>query len=221
MVASFLTLAPLVAQRGGASELACETAKARRGTAVSLGTEYLGEAKEGELVARRLALSLVVVGVIVSLPVFAQVTLTRFKGPFLTSDQIVEKARTESDAASLISQALAYKTKGMVYPITTIMVIGSQIPQEWLPVVSGVQFQRLDDDAAREHLQQCGKLMYITDLRFEASGLAAVAVAEGDRCSTVGNYVLLQQGREGWRQTALGVGGGFGGGVGDCGCPRK
>jgi hypothetical protein len=147
---------------------------------------------------------------------FGQVSLTPNHAPFLTSDQLTVVATTESAARSIVSQALAEHVRS--FPHKTTTVIGAQIPENWLPAIPGVEFLRLADDAARAHLQQCGRILYINSFRLLTDELATVAVAEGNSCSNSGLDLRFRRVADDWRLETDGVPGGFAGGTSECAC---
>jgi len=146
---------------------------------------------------------------------FAQVSLTPNHAPFLTSDQLTTIGTTEAAASSIVSQALAEHVR--IFPRKTTTVIGAQIPEDWLPVIPGVRFLRLEDDAARAHLQECGRILYVNLFRL-TDDVATIAVAEGNSCSSSGLDFQFRRLADGWHLVTDGVQGGFGGGASGCAC---
>lgn len=149
-----------------------------------------------------------------SVSAHAQLSLTPTR-VFLSADQIARAAGNDNSATSLVSQALAEHIR--IFPDKTTTVIGAQISEDWLPAIDGVHFQRLNDDAARSHLQQCGRVIFIQSLQLNAD-FATVAVAEGNRCSDSGLNLQFRHAAAGWRLERDGVHGGFASGQGECGC---
>jgi hypothetical protein len=145
-----------------------------------------------------------------------QITLTRERAPYLTADQITAEAASESTAATLVAQALAEWMR--LHPNTTTPLIASQIPEQWLPTIPGVQFVRLSDDAARVHLQECGKLLFVHSLKLTAIEQATVGLADGTPCSVQGMFLRFQRLRDGWHFVTEGVDGGFVSVTGHCQC---
>ena len=77
-----------------------------------------------------------------------------------TAEELSESIGGESDAASIISQALAVFVRQAAAP-TTVTVLASQIPQAWLPSVPNVKFIRLDDEAMQSHYNGCGTFLWV------------------------------------------------------------
>ena len=147
---------------------------------------------------------------------FGQVSLTPDRRPFLTSDQLTAVVETDAAAAAIVSEGLAHFLS--VFPDKSKAVIGAQIPENWLPETPGVQFTRLTDDAARAHLEQCGRLLFVNSLQ-SARDTATIAIAEGNRCSVGGMDVRFIRSPNGWRRDTGGVAGGsFHGATAHCQC---
>ena len=126
----------------------------------------------------------------------AQISLGPF-GPFLTSDQIIAAAGGDADsAAALVSQGLSEYFRVLRNQPTT--VIASQIPAYWLPTIPGVQFQRLDDAAARAHFQACGRILFVLSLGPVTAHRAKVAIGAADQCGSSGSEIPLSRSADEW-----------------------
>jgi len=147
---------------------------------------------------------------------FGQVSLTPHHAPFLTSDQIAAAVRTEAAASSIVSQALAERLR--IFPNNTTTVIAAQIPENWLPAIPGVQFRRLTDDAAREHLQQCGRILYVRSFGLLTDKLATIVVEEGNACSGFGQELRFRRVADGWHLETDFFGSVLGGVTSGCDC---
>jgi hypothetical protein len=97
-----------------------------------------------------------------------------------------------------VSEALAYHLS--VFPNTTTTVIGLQIPEHWLPLIPNVRFDRLSEDAARAHFQQCGKLLFVNSFTLLTNDLATIAIWEGNQCQGGGLDVRFIRSADGWRR---------------------
>ena len=164
----------------------------------------------------RLARLLGIAVVVMNCPAFGQVSLTPEGKPFLTSDQLTAVVETEAAAAAIVSQALAYFVRG--FPNKTTTLVASQIPESWIPVVPGVKFIRLTDDAARAHLQQCGRLLFVDSFGPLGGDAVAIAIAEGGQCATSGVALRFRRLSDGWHQDTEGPQGGFGSRMSHCPC---
>ena len=166
-------------------------------------------------VSRRSAF-LAVIGVVMTLSqaAFGQVSLTPDWAPFLTTDQLIAVVGTDSAAAAIVSQALAYHVQ--MSPNKTTSVIGSQIPEHWLPSIPEVRFARLTDDEARTHLQQCSKLRFVSYFKLVTPDVATMSVGEVGQCFRSVLDLHFKRSADGWHlETGFG-GGGSGGG--HCAC---
>ncbi|SRR5712691_9520112 len=95
-----------------------------------------------------------------------------------TAEELSETVGSESDAASIISQALA----GFVAqapPSATVTVLASQIPSAWLPSMPNVQFIRLDDEGMQSHYNGCGAFLWVNI--DHSCGQLVVRVGEGKK----------------------------------------
>lgn len=115
-----------------------------------------------------------------------------------------------------MSQALTNYIR--VFPKTTTTVIGVQIPEPWLPTIPGVRFVRLTNDAARTHLQQCGRLLFINAFNARTSDAVTITIADASRCSMTGLDLRFERSADGWHLKTDGVPGGVVSGKTDCGC---
>lgn len=147
--------------------------------------------------------------------VHAQLSLTPTR-IFWSADQIVRTTDGEDGARVLVSQALEEHVR--TFPNKTTMVIGGQIREHWLPSIDGAHFQRLNDDEARTHLAQCGRVLFIGSVKVDGDR-ATVSVGEGNRCSASGMDVRFRHSVDGWQLQRDGVQGGFVSSLGHCGCP--
>src|SRR5215813_8883209 len=136
----------------------------------------------------------------------AQVSLTPSHAPYLTSDQLTNIATMEAAASSIVSQALAEYVR--TFPNKSTTLIGAQVPANWLPAIPGVRFLRLADDAARAHLQECGRILFV-HLFTLTDDLATITVADGNICSDSGLNFRFRRLADGWHLVTDGVGGGF------------
>jgi len=169
------------------------------------------------LVGSTVAISGQTLGVVVmTSPAVGQVSLTPSRAPFLTSDQLTAVVETDAAAATIVSQALAYFVR--VFPDTTTTLIASQIPPNWVPEIPGVQFIRLTDDAARTHLQECGRLLFVNSFGPPTSDAIAIHIAEGSRCTTSGLMLRFNRSANGWHRDADGIQGSSVGGTNHCPC---
>jgi hypothetical protein len=148
--------------------------------------------------------------------VFAQVSLTPTRAPFLTSDQLTAVVGDDSAAATIVSEALTYYLH--VFPNKAVTLIGAQISENWLPKLPGVRFIRLTDDAARAHLQQCGRLLFVNSFKLLTSDAATIAIAEGNRCTVGGSDLRFNRSADGWHLETGVLPGGFVSGGSDCPC---
>jgi hypothetical protein len=164
----------------------------------------------------KVRLCVIVGGLMLCRAALGQVTLTPDRAPYLTSDQIIVEATAESAAASVVAQALVEWVR--IFPKTSTTLIASQLPEHWLPAIPGVQFVRLSNDAARVHLQKCGKLLFVQSFKSTPSGQAALAMAEGTRCTMHGLAMQFRRSQDGWHLVTGGLHGGFASTKGHCGC---
>ena len=166
----------------------------------------------------RTAVILVLAVVLVTMraPVFSQVSLTPDRRPFLTADQIAAVFETPTAAAAIVSESLAHHVR--VFPNKTTTVIGTQIPEHWLPASPVKGFRRLTDDAARAHLQECGRLLFVNSFTLSPSDVVTIDIAEGSRCSISGLTLRFNRSADGWRLDLTGLGGGFASATSHCPC---
>ena len=138
---------------------------------------------------------------------FGQILLTPNHAPFLTADRLRAVAMTEEAAASIVSQGSRHVR---TFPNKTTTVIGAQIPENWCHRFQGYAFRRLTDDAARAHLQQCGRLLFVNSFSLVTNELASVAIEEGNRCGGSGLDYRFRRSKDGWQLETDGLHGGFG-----------
>jgi hypothetical protein len=140
---------------------------------------------------------------------------------FLSTDELTAVVGTEAAASTIVSQALASRFR---YPFSkkATTVVASQIPEAWLPAISGVRFQRLTNEAAREHLQHCGWVLYVHAFTLPDADTVNITVAERNRCGASGIDLRFKHSGDGWQQDPTGdpsgVGGGFESVTGHCAC---
>ena len=165
--------------------------------------------------------ALVVTGVIATLltgRLVAQISLDRWV--FLTSEQLIASAGSERDAASFVgavfTTARQFLTRGD--PRRPVTMLSRQVPERWLPTTSDVQFVRLDDAAANDHLNQCGVLTVLQSFTGRTRDSATVTIAHVRKCeSSFQSFHLQRVGHE-WRLHNGVVGSGGGTGTSHCSC---
>src|SRR5262245_54072415 len=140
--------------------------------------------------------------------VLGQVSITRYHPAVLTAEQL-RAAAADDTAASLVSQALAKYVR--TFPRETDL-LASQIPENWVPQIAGVQFMRLSDDAARAHLMQCGEILLIKALSV-ANESATVSVATTGLCRDSGLDLRFRRTANRWLPAEDGLSSGFGNGT--------
>ena len=146
---------------------------------------------------------------------FAQISLGPNKIQFPTSDQLIAAAGDESTARVVVSEALRYHTR--VFGPRTTTLLAAQIPESWLPEVSGVRFTRLADEAAREYFNQCGTLLAVHEFKKLTAEALQVSIAENRPCTVSGLELRFIRSQNAWRLDDH-PGGGFGGGTSGCNC---
>ena len=135
---------------------------------------------------------------------------------FLTAENLAAVVGTEG-AASIVREALAHRLR-MSSTRNTTTVMASQIPEEWLPTIPNVRFERLSDDVTRAHFQQCGWVLYVHLFRLVNPDTAEIAVAERNDCRSSGTVLQFKRSADMWQIYESGMQGGFGGGVSRCRC---
>jgi hypothetical protein len=136
---------------------------------------------------------------------------------FLTAEELTAVVGTESAASAIVSEALTYRVGNSSSKKATT-VPGSEIPENWLPHVSGVVFERLSDDAIQAHLKACGWVLYIHSFKRVDPDTVSITVAERNECESSGVTLTFKRSPDGWHQDTSGVGGGFVSGAGHCAC---
>ena len=143
----------------------------------------------------------------------AQLILTP-AGLLQSAEELQSTVGGESDAAGIISYSISEFLRQSTPP-RTVTLVASQIPEPWLPAISGVQFTRLDDEAAQAHLNRCGTFLWV---RIEPQGnQMVVTIGEGNKCRSAGRLIRFSRASTAW-QPDSGIGGGFGSGIDHCEC---
>jgi hypothetical protein len=138
----------------------------------------------------------------------------------LTSNDIKANIGTDADARSVVAQVL---THFMINHERREFFLASQIPAEWLPSISGVEFVRLADAEIVGHTSACGRYWIFSNVERADS---VVRMKLSQRCGgTTMDYIASFEGNQ-WRlgppgggSWVPGVGSGFvGGPPADCRC---
>ena len=143
----------------------------------------------------------------------AQLRMTD-KGPtFQSVEQIVSIVGSDSDAAVVVSQAIA----GFLEPkgARTVTVFESQVLASWLPVLPGVEFVRMGDAEVKSHYAGCGRYLWLAVNR--TNDRLEVGVGEGNKCGGAGGGMPFQRTPAGWVRDS-GLGSGFASGGSHCQC---
>jgi hypothetical protein len=148
-------------------------------------------------------------------PAHGQISLGPNQRPLLTADQLVAVVGSDSAAGEIISRALAFQVR--VQHTESIVVIGSQIPENWIPAIPGVQFLRVGDAAARTHFEGCGVLWVVESFTRVADDAVSIGIAKRTKCSSSGLWLQFNGTADGWHRKE-GAGSGFGSGTEHCGC---
>jgi hypothetical protein len=164
--------------------------------------------------AVRLIGLLLTIGVSSGSVVLAQLRMTD-KGPtFQSVQQIASIVGSDSDAAVVVSQAIA----GLLEPkgTRTVTVFESQVLASWLPVVPGVEFVRMGDAEVKSHYAGCGRYLWLSVNR--TNDRLEVTVGEGNKCGGAGQGMPFKRTPAGWVRDFSGLGSGFASGGSHCEC---
>ena len=137
-----------------------------------------------------------------------------------TESTLRETIGSERQARTVIRESIVYGLGLLPKPSSgtprVVTVLAEQIPEEWLPQVEGVRFERLPlDQASVRWKAQCLRILWVTaGVREEK---LQVSVAEGNRCASSGFHREFDRTSQGWVARS-GVGGGSGTGTTECPC---
>ena len=115
---------------------------------------------------------------------------------------------------AVVSGALKYQVGSLWAKTTT--VIAAQIPERWLPVIPGVRFTRLAEEAERELFdKQSGSLLVVHEIRKRTADAVEISIAERRKCQYSGLDMRFTRSKNSWR---LDGGPGGSGAVTSCAC---
>jgi hypothetical protein len=120
-----------------------------------------------------------------------------------------------SDAGDIVRDAIGrFPNIAKGTETRVVFVVAEQLPEEWLPRLEGLSFQRLpvNWDGWKA---ECARVMWI-EARRDGDNLE-VMVSEGNQCGHTNRTVEYSYDGQRWRD-APGVAGGAGGVSGPCGC---
>ena len=149
-----------------------------------------------------------------------QLRLPDFGLALATEATLRETIGSERQARTVIRESIVYGLGLLPKPSSgtprVVTVLAEQIPEEWLPQVEGVRFERLPlDQASVRWKVQCLRILWVTaGVREEKLQLS---VAEGDRCGNSGFHREFDRTPQGWVARSD-VGGGSGTGTTECPC---
>jgi hypothetical protein len=144
---------------------------------------------------------------------FAQISWVTF----MTADQARAVLGPDA-AAAIVSEALANRFRSSSRKVTT--VVASQIPENWLPAIPDVHFERLTDDAVQAHLRNCEWFFYIDSFRRLDAETAMIAVGERNACFGSGSYLRFRRSGDQWRLETTAVRDDYGIDSSHCLCPK-
>ena len=149
-----------------------------------------------------------------------QLRLPDFGLALATEATLRETIGSEQEAKTVIRDSIVYGLGLLPKPSSgtprIVTVLAEQIPEEWLPHVEGVRFERLPLDQASDRWKaQCLRILWVTAGVREDR--LSVSVAEGNRCGSSGFHREFDRTSQGWVARS-GVGGGSGTGTTECPC---
>lgn len=136
-----------------------------------------------------------------------------------TSEQLIASAGSEAVAADIVASVFAdrlFLIRGA--PSGSVTILSRQIPQSWLPKTTDLQFVRLDDERAREHLNACGTVTVVEFFTLATSDSVHIALAHVQKCRSSGLGFHLQRVGNEWRPYPGKMGSGWGGFISHCPC---
>ena len=126
-------------------------------------------------------------------------------------EELQQTIGDDRQAAAIVRQAIAAMTPSLARSVndpSQLRVLAAQVPAEWLPILDGATFTRLEWGAAKHEWEnECLRLVWVA-ARVERSVLT-ITIAESNRCGGRGRHYVFSRTAAGWRAASEGSGSGF------------
>ena len=134
-----------------------------------------------------------------------------------SAEDLVEQIGNEADTRLLVSLLLQDElSRRQVVKLDRVRLFSAQVRPEWLPSISGLEIDLLDDSQARAAYEEC-KIFFALQPAGVRDGAVSIPVSIGNRCFTLESYYEYRYSEHGWHGGLAPAGGGSG--ASHCGCP--
>ena len=134
-----------------------------------------------------------------------------------SAEDLVEQIGNEGDARLLVSMVLQDElSRKQVIKLDRVRLFAAQVRPEWLPSITGLKIDLLDDSQAQAAYADC-EIFFALQPVSARDGAVSIPISIGNRCTTLESYYEYRYTAQGWHGGLAPAGGGSG--SDHCGCP--